>query len=140
MSFSDPASYNQGHQYAVILFNYGQASMQGGRATISQWDPHLAQPADFSLSQIWIMGGQSGTTNWQTIEAGWQKYPQRTGVNGPTFFVFWTMKFCHLVDHSVETFSRQHKQKEGEGFSSAKGQGGWHFQGGTAIYQNRHRT
>ncbi|GAB4850322.1 hypothetical protein Ancab_029622 [Ancistrocladus abbreviatus] len=72
MSFSDLASYNQGHQYAVIFFNYGQASMQGGRATISQWDPHLAQPADFSLSQIWISGGQSGTTNLQTIEAGWQ--------------------------------------------------------------------
>ncbi|GAB4850362.1 hypothetical protein Ancab_029664 [Ancistrocladus abbreviatus] len=90
VSFFDPASYNQGHQYAVIFFNYEQASLQGGRATISQWDPSLAQTADFSLSQIWITGGQSGTTNLQTIEAGWQKYPQRTGVNGPTFFVYWT--------------------------------------------------
>ncbi|GAB4860708.1 hypothetical protein Ancab_035871 [Ancistrocladus abbreviatus] len=84
------ANQASGHQYAVIFFNYGQASMQGGFATITQWDPYLALPGDFSLSQIWITAGQSGTTNLQTIEAGWQKYPQRTGVNAPTFFVFWT--------------------------------------------------
>ncbi|GAB4824839.1 hypothetical protein Ancab_007708 [Ancistrocladus abbreviatus] len=87
MSSANQAS---GHQYAVIFFLYGQATMQGGSATITQWDPYLAQAADFSLSQIWITAGQSGTTNLQTIEAGWQKYPQRTGFDGPTFFVFWT--------------------------------------------------
>ncbi|GAB4824834.1 hypothetical protein Ancab_007704 [Ancistrocladus abbreviatus] len=79
-----------GHQHAVIFFLNGEATMQGGRATITQWDPYLAQPEDFSLSQIWIMAGQDGTTNRQTIEAGWQKHPHRTGFNGSTFFVYWT--------------------------------------------------
>ncbi|GAB4850405.1 hypothetical protein Ancab_029709 [Ancistrocladus abbreviatus] len=53
--------------------------MQGGRAIISQWDPYLALPGDFSLSQIWITAGQSGTINLQTIEAGWQADGYQTG-------------------------------------------------------------
>ncbi|GAB4846362.1 hypothetical protein Ancab_025368 [Ancistrocladus abbreviatus] len=86
MSFDNQES---GHQYSYISLSYGQATMQGGQATINQWDPYLAQSLDFSLSQIWVTSGESGP-NLQTIEAGWQKYPNRTGVNGPTFFVYWT--------------------------------------------------
>ncbi|GAB4850441.1 hypothetical protein Ancab_029747 [Ancistrocladus abbreviatus] len=69
MSFDNQES---GHQYAITFFSYGQASMRGGQAAISQWDPSLAQSGDFSPSQIWISAGQIGTTNLRTVEAGWQ--------------------------------------------------------------------
>ncbi|GAB4842727.1 hypothetical protein Ancab_012702, partial [Ancistrocladus abbreviatus] len=66
---ADPASCNEGHQYAVIFFKNGQPTMQGAQAT------------------IWISAGNG--SNLQTIEAGWQVYPGRTGSPGPKLFVLW---------------------------------------------------
>ncbi|GAB4842406.1 hypothetical protein Ancab_012377 [Ancistrocladus abbreviatus] len=88
-NFSVPAASNSSHQYSIVAFNYTSASMQGATAEIDIWDPSLAIPAsDFSLSQIWIVAGDSSSL--QTIEAGWQVYPGRTGDSLPRLFVYWT--------------------------------------------------
>jgi hypothetical protein len=43
----------------------------GARATINVWDPVIDAPDEFSLSQVWILGG-SFDTGLNSIEAGWQ--------------------------------------------------------------------
>ena len=43
----------------------------GAKATINVWEPKIQQPNEFSLSQIWILGGSFGE-DLNSIEAGWQ--------------------------------------------------------------------
>jgi hypothetical protein len=45
----------------------------GAKATINVWKPQIQQPNEFSLSQIWILGGSFGQ-DLNSIEAGWQVY------------------------------------------------------------------
>lgn len=35
------------------------------------WEPKIEQPNEFSLSQLWILGGSFGE-DLNSIEAGWQ--------------------------------------------------------------------
>lgn len=43
----------------------------GAKATMNVWEPKIQQPNEFSLSQIWILGGSFGE-DLNSIEAGWQ--------------------------------------------------------------------
>lgn len=43
----------------------------GAKATLNVWEPKIEQPNEFSLSQIWILGGSFGQ-DLNSIEAGWQ--------------------------------------------------------------------
>lgn len=43
----------------------------GAKATINVWEPKIQQPNEFSLSQLWILGGSFGQ-DLNSIEAGWQ--------------------------------------------------------------------
>ena len=43
----------------------------GARASINVWAPTVSTPSEFSLSQIWVIGGSFGN-DLNTIEAGWQ--------------------------------------------------------------------
>ncbi len=43
----------------------------GAKATINVWKPQIQEPNEFSLSQIWILGGSFGE-DLNSIEAGWQ--------------------------------------------------------------------
>ena len=43
----------------------------GAKATMNVWEPQIQQPNEFSLSQIWILGG-SFASDLNSIEAGWQ--------------------------------------------------------------------
>lgn len=43
----------------------------GARASINVWAPKVSTPTEFSLSQIWVIGGTFGN-DLNTIEAGWQ--------------------------------------------------------------------
>ena len=43
----------------------------GARATLNVWNPKIQQPNEFSLSQLWILGGSFGQ-DLNSIEAGWQ--------------------------------------------------------------------
>ncbi|CAK9158616.1 unnamed protein product, partial [Ilex paraguariensis] len=58
-----------GHQHAIAYVegdNY-----YGAKATINVWTPRVQQPNEFSLSQLWILGG-SFAYDLNSIEAGWQ--------------------------------------------------------------------
>ncbi|GAB4850319.1 hypothetical protein Ancab_029618, partial [Ancistrocladus abbreviatus] len=88
-SFANLEYSTAGHQYSVIDFSYGSPTIQGAAATISIWDPSLANYyGDFSLSQLWVVAGFGSSTN--TLEAGWQVYPGRTGDSLPRLFIYWT--------------------------------------------------
>ncbi|KAL3537239.1 hypothetical protein ACH5RR_000605 [Cinchona calisaya] len=45
-------------------------------------------PKEFSLSQIWILGGPD--SNFNTIEAGWIVYPYLFADNNTRLFTYWT--------------------------------------------------
>jgi len=70
------------HRYAVgrqTVNNYG------GSSWLNIWRP-VPTATNFSLSQVWYYGGSP----IQTIEAGWQVYPQFYGHNDPVLFIYWT--------------------------------------------------
>ena len=58
-NFQHAISYVQGEKY------------YGAKATINVWEPKIEQPNEFSLSQLWILGGSFGE-DLNSIEAGWQ--------------------------------------------------------------------
>jgi hypothetical protein len=43
----------------------------GAKASLNVWSAKVASPAEFSLSQIWVISGSFGN-DLNTIEAGWQ--------------------------------------------------------------------
>jgi hypothetical protein len=73
------------HQYAVVAQNVNAIASQ---STLNIWSPSVENSTEFSLSQIWLEGGSGN--NLQTLEAGWQVYPARTGDTQPHFFIYYT--------------------------------------------------
>lgn len=62
----------------MLLYQHAIAYVEGERyygakATINVWEPKIQQPNEFSLSQIWVLGGSFGE-DLNSIEAGWQVY------------------------------------------------------------------
>nr|CAD1840134.1 unnamed protein product [Ananas comosus var. bracteatus] len=45
---------------------------------------------EFSLTQIWLVAGSYDNGDLNSIEVGWQSYPQFYGDNRPRLFIFWT--------------------------------------------------
>lgn len=74
------------HEHAV---GYSNGEYYGAKASISVWAPRVVTPAEFSLSQIWVISGSFGA-DLNTIEAGWQVSPQLYGDSSPRFFTYWT--------------------------------------------------
>jgi hypothetical protein len=64
-----------------------QGPFQGGGSWLAVWQPKTADD-QFSLSQQWFLGGSG--RGLQTIEAGWQVYPDKYGHNRPVLFTYWT--------------------------------------------------
>ncbi|KAM0850825.1 hypothetical protein ACQ4PT_052822 [Festuca glaucescens] len=58
-----------GHQHAIAYVEGDK--YYGAKATINVWEPKIQQPNEFSLSQLWILGGSFGA-DLNSIEAGWQ--------------------------------------------------------------------
>ncbi len=75
------ASYVIPHYYGVA---YRYINNVGAESYTSLWNPTLESRKDFSLSQVWVLAGD------QTLEAGWQKYPDLYGDNNPHFFIYST--------------------------------------------------
>lgn len=69
---------------------FQQVNNLGGTSILNLWDPqiNLANGQVFSLSQVWYTAGNGNTL--QTIEAGWQNYPQYYGDQKSRLFIFWT--------------------------------------------------
>ncbi|XP_066366956.1 protein neprosin-like [Miscanthus floridulus] len=80
-------STGSGHEHAVGYVTGGQ--FYGAKASLNVWPAQVASPAEFSLSQIWVISGAFGH-DLNTIEAGWQVSPQLYGDNSPRFFTYWT--------------------------------------------------
>jgi hypothetical protein len=70
------------HRYAVGVQNVANI---GGTSWLNIWDPTPTQD-EFSLSQVWFVAGDPV----QTVECGWQVYPQKYGHGKPVLFIYWT--------------------------------------------------
>ncbi|KAL3636370.1 hypothetical protein CASFOL_020917 [Castilleja foliolosa] len=73
------------HEYGIV---YVEDSYYGASAVMDVWAPKVEGKMEFSLSQIWVMAGPSETLN--TIEAGWQVFPDMYKDNSPRLFTYWT--------------------------------------------------
>ncbi|XP_060217849.1 protein neprosin-like [Lycium barbarum] len=76
-----------GHQHAIAYVEGDK--YYGAKATINVWEPKIQQPNEFSLSQIWLLGG-SFDSDLNSIEAGWQVSPDLYGDNNTRLFTYWT--------------------------------------------------
>ncbi|KAF4351493.1 hypothetical protein F8388_024825 [Cannabis sativa] len=85
---ADPDLVNEsGHQHAIAYVEGDKYF--GAKATINVWEPKIQQPNEFSLSQLWILGGSFGE-DLNSIEAGWQVSPDLYGDNNTRLFTYWT--------------------------------------------------
>jgi hypothetical protein len=73
------------HQYAKVD---QYAANWGGDAVMNLWNPYTELDSEFSLSQLWVVRG-SGSDK-QTLESGWQDYPNLYGSHSPKLFVYST--------------------------------------------------
>nr|ACF81630.1 unknown [Zea mays] len=80
LGFARRDSTGGGHEHAVGYVTGGQ--FYGAKASLNVWPAQVASPAEFSLSQIWVISGAFGN-DLNTIEAGWQVSPQLYGDNSP---------------------------------------------------------
>ncbi|KAL0921669.1 hypothetical protein M5K25_008766 [Dendrobium thyrsiflorum] len=86
--FADPDFINEGgHQHAIAYVN-GE-KFYGAKAIINVWEPDIQLPNEFSLSQLWILGGSFGQ-DLNSIEAGWLVSPELYGDNNTRLFTYWT--------------------------------------------------
>jgi len=73
----------------------------GGNSWLNLWNPTIGTDEIFSLSQQWYAAG-SGDAK-QTVEGGWQVYPQKYDTNNAVLFIFYTAdnydtKKCYNLD------------------------------------------
>ncbi|ESQ29627.1 hypothetical protein EUTSA_v10023935mg [Eutrema salsugineum] len=79
-------SNNYTHEYATVIL---KGRFHGTKAFINVWKPHVQTPREFSLAQLWLLGGPNDD-ELNTIEAGWHVYPKRYGDDNPRYFIYWT--------------------------------------------------
>ncbi|XP_062179293.1 protein neprosin-like [Phragmites australis] len=85
--FARRDSTGGGHEHAVGYVS--GAHFYGAKASLNVWPAQVASPAEFSLSQIWVISGAFGH-DLNTVEAGWQVSPRLYGDKSPRFFTYWT--------------------------------------------------
>ncbi|XP_048573942.1 uncharacterized protein LOC125554424 [Triticum urartu] len=78
----------RGHQYAAASARYDKC--YGSKGTFNMWKPAIARANDFSLTQLWITAGSYNGNNLNTIEVGWQVYPNLYGDSNTRLFIYWT--------------------------------------------------
>ncbi|KAI0511381.1 hypothetical protein KFK09_012011 [Dendrobium nobile] len=85
---SDPDLINEnGHEHAISYVEGDE--YYGAKATMNVWNPQIQQSNEFSLSQLWILGGSFGD-DLNSIEAGWQVSPDLYGDGNTRLFTYWT--------------------------------------------------
>ncbi|XP_020586999.1 uncharacterized protein LOC110029171 [Phalaenopsis equestris] len=85
---SDPDLVNEnGHEHAISYVEGDE--YYGAKATMNVWNPQIQQSNEFSLSQLWILGGSFGE-DLNSIEAGWQVSPDLYGDSNTRLFTYWT--------------------------------------------------
>ncbi|RWR72643.1 hypothetical protein CKAN_00088000 [Cinnamomum micranthum f. kanehirae] len=84
----EPELINQnGHQHAITYVEGGK--YYGTKATMNVWQPKIQRLNEFSLSQLWVLGGTFGE-DLNSIEAGWQVSPDLYGDFNTRLFTYWT--------------------------------------------------
>lgn len=73
------------HRYAV---GFQEVNNLGAHGYISVYAPTVDSNETFSLAQHWYSGGAGA--NLQTVEVGWQVFPQKYGHGNPVLFIYWT--------------------------------------------------
>lgn len=92
------ADLRQNHRYAYTEQN---SDNFGGHNFISVWAPPVGDKQIFSLAQHWYAGG-TGAAH-QTLEVGWQVFPQKYGHSQPVLFIFWTNdNYNHSQNYNLE--------------------------------------
>jgi hypothetical protein len=92
-----PAAASQ-HEYA---FAWQDVANLGGQSILNIWAPPVTGDQVFSLSQQWYVA--NGTAGAQTVEVGWQVFPQRYGHSDPVLFTYWTADgYQHTGSYSNE--------------------------------------
>jgi hypothetical protein len=76
---------SSGHRYAHA---YQTVNNNGGYTWLNGWDPNPS-PGVFSLSQCWY-SAFNAAQQVQTVECGWQVYPNKYSAAGPVLFSYWT--------------------------------------------------
>uniref|UniRef100_A0A7N0TXN6 Neprosin PEP catalytic domain-containing protein n=1 Tax=Kalanchoe fedtschenkoi TaxID=63787 RepID=A0A7N0TXN6_KALFE len=76
-----------GHEHAIAYVEGGK--YYGAKATMNVWKPQIQDTNEFSLSQIWVLGG-TFDLDLNSIEAGWQVSPDLYGDNNTRLFTYWT--------------------------------------------------
>ncbi|KAI3960042.1 hypothetical protein MKW98_016766 [Papaver atlanticum] len=80
-----PNDVIEAHEYAVIRVH---GNFLGGQAKINLWNPVVEAPIEISVSQIWVLAGDSDDFN--SIEDGWEVCEPRYGDYQTRFFILWT--------------------------------------------------
>jgi hypothetical protein len=82
-----PALATPTHKYA---YTYQVVNNWGGNSDLSNWNPTVTTLLGevFSLSQQWYAGGSGSAL--QTVEGGWQVFPQKYGTTNAVLFIYWT--------------------------------------------------
>jgi hypothetical protein len=103
-------------------YGYQNVTNYGGNSWLNLWNPS----GDFSISQQWYAGGSGGNT--QTVEGGWQVYPDKYGTNKAVLFIYWTADDyqntgCYNLDCSgfIQTNSNWHLGGTWDHYSSTGG-------------------
>lgn len=73
------------HKYANA---YQRVANIGGHSFMSIQKPKISGNEVFSLCQHWYTSANQAPL--QTVEAGWQVFPQHYGTNYPVLFIYWT--------------------------------------------------
>lgn len=79
------ASTANNHRYA---YTRQAVANVGAHNSMALYSPGIDSNQVFSLSQHWYAGG-SGNAH-QTLEVGWQVYPEKYGHAHPVLFIYWT--------------------------------------------------
>ncbi|HEX6444005.1 MAG TPA: neprosin family prolyl endopeptidase [Streptosporangiales bacterium] len=83
-STPDPDT-SKNHRYA---YTHQTVDAIGGHSSLALYSPAIDSDQVFSLAQHWYTGG-SGDAH-QTVEVGWQVFPDHYGHAHPALFVYWT--------------------------------------------------
>ncbi|KAE9593540.1 putative neprosin [Lupinus albus] len=87
--FGQKVLNNSQHEYAIV--NVKQDKFYGAKTSINVWAPKVSQAGEFSLAQIWLASGSFEAKDLNTIEVGWQVFPDNYGGDkNPRLFGYWT--------------------------------------------------
>ncbi|KAF3505543.1 hypothetical protein F2Q69_00002982 [Brassica cretica] len=79
-----------GHEYAIGFLNPPPPKIYGTKAVMNVWHPKVERAKEFSLGQVWLTAGSYENNELNSIEAGWQVYPEIYMDYQPRLFIFWT--------------------------------------------------